>query len=192
MIGTLSVIDDLLPRDAFLAWRDMARRLDYVTVQHPRDGHEYRNVGPLPDGGWSLANTITDALGFPRPVTMKMEFLRLGEPGDGAGNIHCDDGDADWASVYYLNTETELRQWPSGTAFWEHRWLRKDRLPDGIDRDVIDLVNADRTKIEAWDPLYQIPARENRMIVYPTNVFHSRWPLEPEAGRLVHVAFFNL
>jgi hypothetical protein len=190
VIGTLTVVDDVLPRDYFLAWRDMARRLDFQTVQHPRDGHEYRNVGLLPSG-WSMAETLAQAMGV-GSIQMVLEFLRLGEPHDGAGNIHCDDGDGAWASVYYLNTNEELKAFPSGTAFWEHRWLGKDFLPPGIEPDVVALVNADRMNEAAWEPLYQIPAKENRLIIYPTHLFHSRWPLEPAAGRLVHVGFFNV
>lgn len=190
MIGTLTVVDDVLQRDYFLAWRDMARRLDYLTVGHPRDGREYRNVGLLPDG-WSMADTIATAIGS-LGVQMVMEFLRLGEPGDGAGNIHCDDGDGKWASVYYLNTTDELRDAPSGTAFWKHRWLGKDFLPAGIAPEVVEQINRDRDKVEAWDPVMEVPAKENRLIIYPTFLFHSRWPLEPKAGRIVHVGFFNI
>lgn len=190
MIGSLNVYDRFLAPEDFAAWRDLARHLDFATVQHPRDGHLYQNVGLLPVG-WTLVPAIGYVIDQPR-VEKRLEFLRLGEPQDGAGNIHCDDGDAQLASVYYLNSSAELRDQPTGTAFWSHKWLKSDRLPLGAEPEVVDFINRDRTDESKWELEFVLPAKENRLIVYPTVMFHSRWPLEPKAGRLVHVSFFNV
>ncbi len=174
MTGTLTMIDDVLPREHFIAFRDVARRLDYKPFEY--DGLEYPNVAFIPEG-WTLAPVIAEALGV-QTITPKLEFLRLGVVGDGAGVIHCDNAGAKWAAVLYLNTAVELKTAPTGTAFWSHVWLGRDQLPPDPEPEVRQLLRMDGRDPTPWEPLYQ-------------KLFRCRWPLEPPAARLIYVCYFD-
>jgi Family of unknown function (DUF6445) len=182
---TLRIIDRAIPPVVFDAWSDYAHSVEYQTVISPTDGESYRNVG-MPPEGMSLARHIERAINH--PLIWAMEFLRYGEPGDGAANIHCDVGYPSMASVLYLNTPEELATNPCGTAFFRHKALGIDRLADPSHAAP---THADMRNYDAWDELFVVPAVTNRLIVYRSDLFHSRWPLEPAPGRRVHVAFFE-
>lgn len=200
MIPTLSIIDDFLPGD----WCEKLRRevieqgfttelikespdhppAPYYTVNMKRDMTEFfQHVGK--------------AIG--QEVEMKMGAFRLGEYASHLHNyVHADHTCAQLACVYFLNPPNQCT---GGTAFWRHKKHRWDAMPTQEELDTakytIEELREDWQKPEAWDMLTLAGMKTNRLIVYPTQKFHSRWPWtgfgdKPENSRLIYAGFFNV
>jgi hypothetical protein len=116
--------------------------------------------------------------------------------------VHSDDICAKYASVLYLN---HLEQCKGGTAFWRHKELDIDRLPQpeylksiGVDPEgFYREMNDDWKRLEKWDQTGMVEMKWNRFITYPTCLFHSRFPFEgfgsgPQDGRLIWICFYDL
>jgi hypothetical protein len=96
----------------------------------------------------------------------------------------------DRALVLYLSPKerTDLH----GTAFWEHHIYGKE-LPLGItDKEYNDTIKLDSGDLDKWDLKSVIGYEENRLVSYPANYFHSRYPDKGwEEGRNVFVMFYK-
>lgn len=85
--------------------------------------------------------------------------------------------------------------YPSGTAFFEH-WKHGSGLrftPETQDEHA-RLLNEDAADLRCWTLDTVAPLKANRLTVYPSHLFHSRWPFEgwgssPADGRVVIVGF---
>lgn len=195
MRHTLSIIDDLTP-DAPAVRQYALECGKFETVHH--DGFDYPGI-------WRWRCPELEKLICKYPGLEEAEFLeaffRLNREGEKATSwIHADIGMGNYAIVWYLNEQDE-----GGTAFWRHRALGWDRLPDPPElarssyslEQVADLLRGDSNDEQAWDHLVTVPARFNRMIVYPTACFHSRMPKESfgstkDDARLIYVAFLQM
>jgi hypothetical protein len=87
--------------------------------------------------------------------------------------IHNDSELGRWTGILYLNEKAH-----GGTAFW------RPALPiDGIE--------------QVWKQTAQIQGLWNRLIVFDSSLWHSRWPehvtegATPETGRLIQLFFFS-
>jgi hypothetical protein len=61
----------------------------------------------------------------------------------------------------------------------------------------LEELSKDWHEAEAWDQLTLAGMKNNRLIIYPSQVFHSRWPWQgfgtgPENARLIWCAFFDI
>lgn len=95
--------------------------------------------------------------------------------------IHVDEGWGKYALVLYLSQAPEGLE--TGTAFW--------RYP-GEDHPEIHTDHP-----EEWSRTYLCREEFGKAVIYPSDVYHSRYPFEaygdcPENGRLIAVAFFNV
>ena len=109
---------------------------------------------------------------------------------------------ADYASVLYLNSPDQCQ---GGTAFWRHRHLGIDGLPNREDLakhsvdsdDFYKQIEHDWKVKELWEQTDFVPMKWNRFITYPTSFFHSRFPFEafgsgPKDGRLIWICFYDI
>jgi len=188
----LTIVDDFLPNPDLVRREVLAQGFEDV----PFEGTIYHTVNvkyqpaEIPAGLGRLFN---------RPINILVSAFREGRKGSHLHNlVHSDTTCASLASVLYLNPATPLR---SGTAFWRHRatgWTQQptdDQLQKAgltIEEFCKDWHNPD-----AWDQTNFAEAQYNRLITYPTSLFHSRWPWggfgdSSESARLIHCAFFNL
>lgn len=140
--------------------------------------------------------------GFVEEFDMKMSFFRLNLQGEMPHSyVHSDEICADWAGLLYLNPVETSR---GGTAFWRHKQMKWDRVPDNDEVEALGLsqeefgeqLSEDWKKQELWEMSGFIGMKFNRFLVYPTKVFHSRYPHEGfgqdgNDGRLVWVCFFD-
>ena len=96
----------------------------------------------------------------------------------------------DRALVLYLSPKkrTDLH----GTAFWEHNLYGK-QLPLDITNDQYDsTITLDSNNLDKWSLTSVIGYEPNRMVSYPANYFHSKFPNEGwEDGRKVFVMFYK-
>jgi hypothetical protein len=92
-----------------------------------------------------------------------------------------------------------------GTAFWSHVGLGFDHLPSDSELRASGILPhrfhpwmTEQTKHpELWELRGLVAMAPNRLVVYPTKLWHSRLPAEgsgtcQEDGRMLWVGFFNV
>ena len=94
------------------------------------------------------------------------------------------------AVLYFSPREKEELH---GTALWEHyiygRELPKDVSDDEYDR----MIEKDAEELEKWRLSTVIGYEENRLVSYPANYFHSKYPnISWEEGRKIFVMFYKV
>jgi hypothetical protein len=132
-------------------------------------------------------------------IKPEMGAFRLGEDKSHLHNfVHADHTCADLACVYYLNRP---RHCQGGTAFWKHRRFGWISMPTQEQIEKVgyslDELKEDWMDPNAWDMVTLAGMQTNRLIIYPTAMFHSRWPWQgfgtkPENSRLIFAGFFSI
>lgn len=192
-------VDDFHPAPVAVA--AMARSLDYK--EREWNGHTYKGIGLgySPEGIYGYIGQI-----FGVPVKPKLEYFRLGTKADSATTyIHADSVCAKYAAVYYLS-EPPVGV-IAGTAFWRHKERMIAALPsheelvaqigeEGLE-PYIASINADGNDESKWEMTGLVGQKFNRITIYPTNLFHSRYPQDAWGetvadGRIVWTSFFDL
>lgn len=193
------IVDDFHP--APVAISKVAKTLNYGPQEW--NGHTYNGIGLgySPENAYGYLGAI-----FGVPVKPKLEYFRLGTKTEPTTTyIHADSICAKYAAVWYLSEPPEGIV--AGTAFWRHKELGIDRLPsreevvasvgeDGVDAYIARL-NADGNDESKWQMIGLVGQKFNRITIYPTNLFHSRYPQDAwgdsvENGRIVWTTFFDL
>lgn len=133
----------------------------------------------------SIENSyITPILGF---------FREAKEHQDNDWRIHNDsiiEGQRpDRAIVLYISADKFKDI--NGTAFWEHK-LYGDKFleesPDKYDK----LISEDSNDLDKWTLKTIIGHKQNRLLSYPCNYFHSKYPNEFIDSRIVFVMFYKI
>ncbi len=151
----------------------------------------------------SLEHEIEDLVGA--PIHIDLQFWRMSRPGDESPTgVHADQACSSHAALLYLSPTVPVEM--DGTAFWRHKELDDNCVPEYIRRgskaaqqEYYDRVNADTKNPDAWDMTMLVKSQYNRLVTYPSHYYHSRHPLDStnngttlETARLVWVAFFNI
>lgn len=155
------------------------------------DGALYTGISKLQATHWF--DEMSDRLGA--RIIPKLSCFRLNLGGELPHSwVHSDDICARYATVLYLNP---AEQCSGGTAFWAHKELGIDRLPSGdLPLGYHRWMTAEWKIKESWEQVGFVPMQWNRLITYPTGLFHSRYPFEafgsgPEDGRLIWICFYD-
>ena len=93
----------------------------------------------------------------------------------------------DRALVFYINKNNENHQ--NGTAFWSHKkhgYRFNDLSIDEFNR----MLREDANDLEKWKLESVITHRKNRLVSYPCDYFHSKYP-DKAKNRTVLVAFYT-
>lgn len=176
------VLDDFFPE--FERVRQHALLSHYYDWQGP-DEVVYKRISILHVPG--MFDTLTKHLGG---VKISAMGYRLNYEGENPNqSIHSDLGYATHAAVVYLN------EGDSGTAFWRHKATQADDIWYG-QAELFEQIHSDFENPDAWEQRLLVPTKQNRAIIYKSNLFHSRFPFDafgstPEDGRLIAIAFFN-
>lgn len=184
------IIDDFHPVAKPIA--AFAKQLEYAEKEW--HGHTYKGIGLgySPELFYDMLKTYIG-----RDVAPQLEYFRLGTEKDSATTyIHADSACAKNAAVWYL-TEPPTGM-VAGTAFWKHRETGKDRLDeaDYLDAELLAKFDADGADESKWIMTGLCGQKFNRLVTYPTNVFHSRYPQnawgkDASDGRIVFTSFYN-
>ena len=97
----------------------------------------------------------------------------------------------DRAVVLYISPK-EMKEL-HGTAFWDHKSYGK-KLPYGTSNEEFDriLVN-EADDLDSWRLNTVLGYEQNRIISYPANYFHSKYPNKSwKEGRQVFVMFYKI
>lgn len=116
--------------------------------------------------------------------------------------IHNDCIIGQYTCILFLNTPEQCK---GGTAFWMHKlykWFMNPSIGDmdclGL-RDTPEFFRAllqDGFDESKWEMIDYVPMQFNRLIIFPSSRFHSRYPQEAfgddtESGRLIKVFFYQ-
>lgn len=92
------------------------------------------------------------------------------------------------ASVLYLDKGNAT---PNGTAFYKHKHYGYNLPKDISDEEFDKVLGNDSNNINRWEEKDKIYSRPNRLLVYDSNYFHSKFPKIIEKGeRIVLVNFY--
>jgi hypothetical protein len=184
---SLLVIDNFAPDPEAIRERVVAS--EFGTVTGP-DGMEYTGISL--QGNLGLLPLLSAAVGF--EVDPVMSFCRLNLDKELPNTaVHADTICAEYASILYLNTDDQCH---GGTGFWRHKPTGLYAMPDTMPPDEEQEMVKQWQEQSFWQLAGFVGMRFNRLIVYPTKMFHSRYPLEafgnnPQNGRLIWLCFFN-
>ena len=95
----------------------------------------------------------------------------------------------DRACVLYVSEEQE--DGLNGTAFWEH-WKHGEKFENVSIEEQNRLLKEDANSPEKWRLKSVIGHKKNRLISYPCNYFHSKYPNEFIDSRKVFVMFYKI
>ena len=95
----------------------------------------------------------------------------------------------DRACVLYVSEEQEGGL--NGTAFWEH-WKHGEKFENVSIEEQNRLLKEDANSPEKWRLKSVIGHKKNRLISYPCNYFHSKYPNEFIDSRKVFVMFYKI
>ena len=122
-----------------------------------------------------------------------LAFFREAKQGqDNDWRIHNDtiinDQQPDRAIVLYMSPNASVL---NGTAFWEHKEYG-DTYPKDKDTEEFNrMLKEDSNDIYKWKLKTIIGHKENRLISYPCEYFHSKYPNEFKENRIVLVMFYK-
>lgn len=197
MIASLNIIDNFFGDVSSV--RQFALSHDF-TQEPEHDGHKYPGFAPVKDERFlrHLEERLLESTGHQFKVNMA-HFAAGTKDHRTVQWIHADNGCGSFAGVAYLFDEPG---W--GTAFWRHKDLNVDTLSGCVPtsnypslHDWSQFMQKQGQTSEAWTRTDYADSRLNRLIFYPTDRFHSRWPEEsfgdkPENCRLTLAFFFDL
>jgi len=138
-----------------------------------------------------ISNKISDIEGC--KINNILCFFREAKQGqDNEWRIHNDsiiEGEKpERALVLFLSEENQ--DGLNGTAFWSHKTYG-DTYPGGSVDDFNRLLVDDSNDISKWDLKTVIGHKKNRLVSYPCDYFHSKYPNEFKNSREVMVMFYN-
>tara|TARA_R110000868_G_C10538742_1_gene734721 strand:+ start:47 stop:613 length:567 start_codon:yes stop_codon:yes gene_type:complete len=96
----------------------------------------------------------------------------------------------DRALVLYVSKENENEL--NGTAFWSH-----EKYGEVFDEKINvklfnEMISNDSNDMSKWKLKSIIGHKQNRLISYPCNYFHSKYPNEFKEPRVVFVMFYKI
>jgi hypothetical protein len=123
-----------------------------------------------------------------------LTFIRKAYPGfDEDYRIHADgliaEKQTTLASVLYINKPKGVTK--NGTSFWVHE-KHGDRLTNYDNKEFDRLLTEDANDLSKWEQTDMIYSKPNRLLVYDSSLFHSKFPAKIEEGeRTVLVTFYG-
>jgi hypothetical protein len=80
-----------------------------------------------------------------------------------------------------------------GTAFWSHRVYGDSLPPHVTDKEFDDMIIKEANEVDQWELQSVIGYKQNRLVSYNANYFHSKYPNKSWVeGRIVYVIFYNI
>lgn len=93
------------------------------------------------------------------------------------------------AQVLYINDSKNVT--PNGTCFYDHINYGPELPKDISNSDFDALLINDSNNLSCWTKTDVITAKPNRLLMYNSNYFHSKFPSNIDKGtRIILVAFY--
>ena len=185
--------DDFLDKDLFKYIKDFLKKSKWKTITvGPKDDFNFDIKYIEPDQKFIVyLQTWLSIIERSDVVILRSFFRKSNKNFDTDWRIHNDslvDGvQPDRALVFYINKNKEDHL--NGTAFWKHKHYGC-KFEDYSIEEFNKLLREDSNDLKKWDLDYVIPHKQNRLISYPCNYFHSKYP-DKAKNRTVFVAFYT-
>lgn len=186
------VLDNFIQRKDAISLRLMAERADYEDVEF--GGHVYKGISLLDKCPFSHASVAGSLLLNPVPSVSYFYKASLGH--STTSWIHSDNALGGYASILYLPPLSGRQH--SGTMTFTHKATGLSGIP--LDHEIsaaaLDEIQRDHDNADAWIVDDVFAEKLGRLVVYPTNRFHARFPRfgygeNPETSRIVLVSFLT-
>ena len=182
--------DNFLPEDLLKAVRDDTSSFEKVDTP----GKSFWVKHPSKDFINYISGRVSDFEGH--DIENILCFFREAKEGqDDQWRIHNDtlikNEQPDRAIVLFISDEEEFKHGLNGTAFWSHK-IHGDTYPGGSYDDFNELLTDDSNDISKWDLKSVIGHKTNRLVSYPCEYFHSKYPKEFKSSRQVLVMFYKI
>lgn len=178
------VLDDVLDDPVAYRQRALAR--------------EFKSIELTPDVVFHGIAVCGDELTLPHEIRRRygldssVSFFRQSPDGQGEPNfIHTDLDMGEWTAILYLTPDPPDGD---GTAFWRHTPTGQVFTISGpTSMANLDELAAWRDR-DQWECWHQVPAKFNRVVLFPGSYYHSRALYENygtmgETARLIQVLF---
>jgi hypothetical protein len=193
-IGTREVSAESRPARGIWVCDDVLFQPEDYRTAALRSSFETVHIGPAAFHGIGPAGQpdLVCWIGayFPA-LTPKITFFRKSPAGQAEPHyIHSDLEMGDWTGILYLNPHTAEGD---GTTFWRHKASGRLATTTTGREDAFAPEWAEWRDQSLWEPWHTVPARFNRLLLFPSPLFHSR-ALEANYGvgdeaRLIQVCF---
>lgn len=180
-VSEILIFDDVLADP--LEYRRAALESTFRTLQFETDR------GLIVFHGIALSHATAGLVGwlaarYPDLQT-KTTFFRRSPEGQVEPHFrHTDVDMGDWSAILYLNSDPPAGD---GTDFWKHRATGE------LGNPTPHLRSQEGATASAWWLVQHVPARFNRLVMFPSQRYHSRAIFENhghgETARLTQVAF---
>ena len=183
--------DNFIDKDLFKIAGDYLSKGDFI--KHTVGGKNFYTQASIP----AFDDYVLAKLGRieGKPLENILSFFRVSTNElDNSWRIHSDlnikGQRPDRAAVLYMSPRE--REELHGTAFWEHD-IYGSYLPSHISDEEYDkLIKIDAEKLDRWRLVSVSGYEQNRIISYPANYFHSKYPNKSwKEGRQVYVIFYK-
>jgi len=181
------IIDNFLSKKTFKIIKDNA--FDFKEVKTP--GKSFWVKKPSKELIAHFEDRLEDIEG--RSVMSILAFFREAKEGqDTDWRIHNDSiiegQQPDRALVFYIKgDEQDL----NGTAFWEHENYGETFTESGVE-EFDRMLKEDSNDKSKWKLKSIIGYKENRLLSYPCEYFHSKYPNKFKGSRVVFVMFYKI
>ena len=181
------IIDDFLSKKTFKTIKEGAN--DFKEVKTP--GKSFWVKEPSQELIAHFEDRLEAIEG--REVMNILAFFREAKQGqDNDWRIHNDSiiegQQPDRALVFYIKGDEQVL---NGTAFWEHE-NHGETYIESDEEEFNRMLQEDANDKSKWKLKSVIGYKENRLLSYPCEYFHSKYPNEFKGSRVVFVMFYKI
>jgi len=181
------IIDDFLSKKTFKIIKDGA--VDFKEVKTP--GKSFWVKEPSQELIAHFEDRLEEIEG--KEVMSILAFFREAKEGqDNDWRIHNDSiiegQQPDRALVFYIKGDDHSF---NGTAFWEHE-NHGETFIQSNEEEFDRMLKEDANDKSKWKLKSMVGYKENRLLSYPCNYFHSKYPNEFKDSRVVLVMFYKI
>ena len=188
--NSIYTIEDFLSKDKLNNLNNYLN--DFKIVETP--DHNFHVMEPTKQFNNFIENKISEIEGY--KIENILSIFRISTNDlDTKWRIHCDsiinDKIPKRAVVLYISKSP--MQGLHGTAFWEHKVYGDSLSYEDLDTDKFNniLLN-DSENLSMWKLNSVIGYKQNKLVSYPSNYFHSKYPNKSwEQGRKIFVMFYK-
>tara|TARA_R100001594_G_scaffold4168_1_gene15012 strand:- start:2024 stop:2602 length:579 start_codon:yes stop_codon:yes gene_type:complete len=186
------IIDNFIEKNNFQELQDKLNNNKYIEYQTP--GKSFW----IQEANEEFVKSVSKKLSIQENCNIEpiLGFFRIStDKIDVDWRIHADgimfDQKPDRAVVLYISP-TKLNKL-HGTAFWEHEKYGNQLPINTTNKEHDRMLEEDANNLDKWKLNTVLGYKQNRLISYPANYFHSKYPNESwEKGRQVFVMFYKI
>lgn len=174
-------INDYL--DNFKELQATAKKAEYATQEF--NGEHYPGIALAPYISLDRLNKIT---GLNLVKSYEPFFRKYTKTDTFPTFIHSDLGMGKYTVILYLNNKKDCY---GGTAFWEHKRTGHSSMEQHMTIDNAVDMEKDAGKEQKWIQTNLVEMEPNKLILYGSAIYHSRYPKEVNSDRLLYVWFLD-